>query len=485
MSKIVPKINEEIRRKTAQRCKERNIIIPTFTELREPETIPDEIKQKLAPVGLWDVDPLNLFRINWKNDMETGLFGGVNSLEIPSEISGVKARIIGLVGKYFPTGSHKVGAAYGCLVPQLVVGDFDPTYHKAVWPSTGNYCRGGAFDCALLACDTVAVMPEGMSQERFEWLDNIGAEIIRTPGSESNVKEIYDKCHELSTDQRNRIFNQFAALGNQLYNYHVTGAAAEEVYRNHASEQERLSAFVAAIGSGGTMAAADYLKKYHPLMKNVGVEPLECPTLLNNGFGEHRIEGIGDKHVPWLLNTRNIDVVTAIRDEDCIRLLRLFNEDEGRSVLKEMGIAESAINRLPLLGISSICNLLAAIKTARYFELDENDIILTIFTDSAELYASRLQGLQSERGAYNRKDACVDIEGCLTRQTHDNLIELRYWERKRIHNLKYLTWIEQQGMDPEELDAQWSHEYWSDLFENEVERVDKLIREFNELVRSI
>jgi len=485
MSKIVPEMNEEIRKKTAQRCKERNIIIPTFAELREPETIPDEIQQKLAPVGLWDVDPLNLFRINWKNNVQTGLFDEVNSLEIPYELSGVKARIIGLVGKYFPTGSHKVGAAFGCLVPRLVAGDFDPTYHKAVWPSTGNYCRGGAFDCALLACDAIAILPEEMSQERFEWLRDIGAEVIATPGCESNVKEIYDKCHELSPDPQNRIFNQFSEFGNSLYHYQVTGPAVEEIYRKFATQKASLAAFVSATGSAGTIAAADYLKKEHPLMKTVAVEAWECPTLLLNGFGGHRIEGIGDKHVPWIHNIRSTDVITAVRDEDCMRLLRLFNEDEGKLAMLEQGIDQQLIDNLPLLGISSICNLLAAIKVARYYELGEEDVILTMFTDSAELYNSRLKEMERERGDYNRSDAALDMECCLKRQTYDTLLELRYWERKRIHNLKYYTWIEQQGMNSEELNAQWSPEYWRSIFENEVDKIDELIREFNDLVRSI
>ena len=182
MPKLITKFDPVIARKNAKRCKERGIILPTIRQQMFPETIPEAIKEKLQPVGLWDINPLNLFRITWKNDIKTGLFGKPNFLEIPSELSGVKARIIGLVGKYFPTGAHKVGAAYGCLVPRLVTGTFDPEIHKAVWPSTGNYCRGGAFDCALLACPAVAILPEEMSKERFYWLREIGAEVFATPG---------------------------------------------------------------------------------------------------------------------------------------------------------------------------------------------------------------------------------------------------------------------------------------------------------------
>ena len=288
-----------------------------------------------------DVHPLNLFRISWKNDVRTGLFGPVNALELPPAVTGVEAPIVGLVGKHFPTGAHKVGAAFGCLVPRLVSGEFDPEVHKAVWPSTGNYCRGGAFDCALLGCRAVAILPEEMSRERFEWLRAIGAEVIATPGCESNVKEIYDKCCELEADPLNMIFNQFDEFGNPIFHYQVTGPAAEEAFEARRPERGRLAAFVSATGSAGTIAAGDYLKTLHPQMRIVATEARQCPTLFLNGFGGHRIEGIGDKHVPWVHNVRNTDAVAAIDDEDCLRLLRLFNEEAGHRYLQGLGMSEA------------------------------------------------------------------------------------------------------------------------------------------------
>ncbi|MBU1638052.1 pyridoxal-phosphate dependent enzyme, partial [bacterium] len=267
-SRLIGELKPEVIRTTAARCREKGIIIPTFKQLIDPQLIPVHIQNKISEVGLWDVNPLNLFRITWKNDLSTGRFGRVNYLEIPPEISGVPARIIGLVGKYFPTGAHKVGAAFGCLVPRLVSGDFDPTVHKAVWPSTGNYCRGGAFDCALLGCTAVAILPEEMSKERFAWLREIGAEVIATPGCESNVKEIYDKCWELREDANNIIFNQFDEFGNPIYHYHVTGRAIEEV-ADKLSEDYRITAYVSATGSAGTIAAGDYLRKLYPHLRVV------------------------------------------------------------------------------------------------------------------------------------------------------------------------------------------------------------------------
>jgi cysteine synthase len=481
MPKLINKIDPAVVKKNAARCKERGIILPTIKQQIYPQTIPEEIKRRLQPIGLWDIDPLNLFRISWKNDIKTGLFGAPNFLEIPPEISGVKARIIGLVGKYFPTGAHKVGAAYGCLAPRLVSGTFDPEIHKAVWPSTGNYCRGGAFDCALLACPAVAILPEEMSQERFDWLKEIGAEVYATPGCESNVKEIYDKCDELRPDPQYVILNQFDEFGNSFWHYHLTGNAIHEVYEMIKKPGNRLSGYVSATGSAGTIAAGDYLKKFFPLMKTTAAEAFECPTLLNNGFGGHRIEGIGDKHVPWVHNVRNTDAVAAIRDEDCMRLLRLFNEEEGHKALVALGISEDTVQNLPLLGISSIGNLLASIKMAKYFEYNEDDVIFTCFTDAANLYESRVLEQTQLHGPYNPLQAALDQEGCLKAQSYDNFLELSYQDKKRIHNLKYYTWVEQQGKTYEEILQQWDPAYWVETFEENLEELDQAIEEFNAL----
>jgi cysteine synthase len=479
MSKLIKQLSPDIIKKTAQRCKERGVIIPTFAQMNDPNLVPGSVKSKLKDIGLWDLNPLNLFRITWKNDITTGSFGGVNYLEIPPRVSGVKARIIGLIGKYFPTGAHKVGAAFGCLVPRLVSGEFDPSRHKAVWPSTGNFCRGGAFDCALLGCTSVAILPEDMSKERFQWLREIGAEVIATPGCESNVKEIYDKCWELKKDPVNIIFNQFEEFGNPIWHYNVTGPAIEAVFTNLGSKNARAAAYVSATGSAGTIAAGDYLKKQFPHLKIVASEALQCPTLWMNGFGGHRIEGIGDKHVPWVHNARNTDAVAAIDDEDCMRVLRLFNESDGKSYLSSLGIPGAEVERLSLLGISGIGNLLAAMKTAKYFELTEDDVVFTIFTDSIDLYRSRLEELRREHGAYSTIEAAKDHAGPLAHQSIDFFKELSYYERKAIHNLKYFTWVEQQGRTSEELNAQWDPEYWGSLFEDEVGYFDTLITEFN------
>ena len=485
MIPIIDKVtNEKALQNAVKRYKENGIILPTFEQQRNPELIPDKVKDQLKNIGLWDINPLNLFRITWKNEPKEqgGLFGNVNYIELPKELTGVEARIVLLIGKWFPTGSHKVGAAYGCLAPRITTGEFDPSYHKAVWPSTGNYCRGGAFDSKLMSTESVSILPEEMSEERFTWLrDIIGSEVIATPGCESNVKEIYDKCWEIRRTRPDCvIFNQFDEFGNAAWHYNTTGKAIEEVYNMVKKEKSNLSAYISATGSAGTIAAGDYLRTNTPHLKVVASEALQCPTLSLNGFGGHRIEGIGDKHVPWIHNVKNTDVVTAIDDEDCMRILRLFNEKEGHKYLKSIGIDQEIIDNLHLIGVSGIGNLLSSIKTAKYYEMTEDDVVITIATDSADMYQSRIAELETERGEYNQIQSVKDFEKCILGCTIDYTKELNYYDKKAIHNLKYFTWVEQQEKEVEDLNQLWNdREIWDKQF-NQLNRWDELINEFNE-----
>lgn len=468
----------------ARFCKARGIKIPTFAQMKDPSLIPDEIKAELEKIGLWDLHPANLFRVTWKNEPteQGGLFGGVNHVVIPPQITGVKARIVALCGKWFPTGAHKVGATFGCLVPKLVTGQFNPAETKAVWPSTGNFCRGGAYVASLLGCESVAILPENMSRERFEWLANVAGEVIATHGCESNVKEIFDKCWELSRTRDDiYIFNQFQELGNTIWHYEVTGSAMEEAVRSLMGENDRFAGSVFSSGSGGTLACGYYMKDRFPMAKLAACEALQCPTMLENGYGDHRIEGIGDKHIPFIHDIRNTDMVIAIDDEHAMRVLRLFNTPAGHETLIEHGVPESFVAQLGLMGISGIANLLAAIKFARYYELDENDIVATVFTDSVDLYGSRLAELEANRGVYRSIDAFRDLE-LFANQGLDHMRELCHYERKRIHQLKYFTWVEQQQKAVDELNAQWfdHHAYWPSVL-GSAPRIDELITAFNEM----
>ncbi len=470
---------DAVRSRAVARCRQKGILIPRIAEQRDPSLVDPAVAALLPGVDMQAVDPLNLFRITWHNDPATGGFGPVDALELPSALTGVPARIAGLVGKHFPTGAHKVGAAFGCLVPRLVSGEFDPTSQKAVWPSTGNYCRGGAFDSALLGCTALAILPEEMSRERFDWLASIGAEILATPGCESNVKEIFDACWDIKKTRKDCVvFNQFEEWGNYLWHWSVTAAAAEEAFGRLPGEHKRFAAWVGATGSAGTLAAGDGLKQRFAGLTVTAAEALQCPTLLLNGFGGHRIEGIGDKHVPWIHNARSTDLVTAVDDEAALRVFRLFNEPAGQAVLARRGVAPEVVERLPLLGISSVCNVLAAIRTARWYELGSEDVLLTSFTDSSSLYLTRLAEMTKERGPLSEARAEADFDRFLLGCSPADTRELTYPDRKAIHNLKYFTWVEQQGRTVDELNALWSPSFWTDL-QQQLPEWDRAIDAFN------
>ena len=434
-----------------QKAKENHIIIPTIAQMQNPDLIPEKIKAKLSHTGLWDVDPVNLFRISWHNEAKEqgGLFQAVpNYVEIPSKLSGVPCRIIAMSGKWFPTGCHKVGASFGCLAPRLVTGQFDATYHHAVWPSTGNYCRGGAFNSKLLACESVAILPQDMSKERFDWLKSIAGQIIATPGCD----------------------------------YNVTGYALAELFEAVKKPGQNFAGACFTSGSAGTMSAGDLLKERYPHLKLAVGEALQCPTILDNGFGGHRIEGIGDKHIPWIHNVKNTDMAIAIDDEDSQRLLRLFNTAEGKAYMKnELGMSDEEIEKMSWLGISGIANVLCCIKMAKYYELTENDVVGTVLTDSAVMYQSRIDELNQLHGAYNAHEAAMDHARHMLDLKTDSMLELTYTERKRVHNLKYYTWVEQQGMNVEDLNAQWydTKGTW-DAVHAQAKQLDELINEFNE-----
>jgi cysteine synthase len=485
MTKIDLTVQADRLEHSIKRARERNIIIPTFAQMKNPALIPAKIKEQLKSIGLWDVDPRNLFRISWHNEpvAKGGGFGDVNYIEFPKEITGTEARVIALVGKWFPTGAHKVGAAFGCLVPRLVTGQFDPTRQKAVWPSTGNYCRGGAYDSALLGCESIAILPEGMSKERFEWLKTISSEVIATPGSESNVKEIFDKCWELrKSGQDLMIFNQFEEFGNYLWHYEITGHAMEEVLKKVMGPKDQYRGVALTTGSAGTIGCGDYMKQAFPASKIIASEALQCPTLLMNGFGAHRIEGIGDKHVPWIHDVKNTDMIVAIDDNAVVNIMRLFNEPAGQAYLASKGVSQAMLSQLNLLGFSGIANVLSAIKFAKYYELGKNDVVLCVLTDSMELYGSRIQEYRKESGEFDAAKAAETYAHWLQGVSNDNLLELSYQDRKRVHNLKYYTWVEQQGKTYKEIQEQWYEpDYWTDVQE-QTPVIDELITEFNDKV---
>jgi cysteine synthase len=480
-------VDEQMLERTAARFREAGIGLPTFAQLADPGTIPEAVTARLGSVGPDDADPLNLFRVHWFNDKErTGRAAVPEHVVLPKELTGVDARIVVALGDRFPMiAAHKVLAAYGCLAPRLVTGRFDPTRDRAVWPSTGNYCRGGVAISRLMGCHGVAVLPAGMSRERFDWLERWVVDpddVIRTPGTESNVKEIYDKCHELAEDPENHILNQFSEFGNHVVHYQVTGAALSAVFEAMQRETPslRLHSFTSATGSAGTIAAGDFLKERHGTLV-VAVEALECPTMLDNGFGEHNIQGIGDKHIPLIHNVMNTDVAVAVSDRATDRLGVLFDSDVGREhLVRRRGVASDVVAELPSLGLSSICNVLAAIKIARHFDLGSDDVVITVATDGAAMYGSEREIALGKyfSGAFDEIAAAEVFGEHLLGATTDNMRELTYEERKQIFNLGYYTWVEQQGVSVEDFEARRDQSFWK-ARRAEAETWDELIGEFN------
>jgi cysteine synthase len=478
-------VDADVYQHSVKRFAEEGIALPTFAQLTDPSTIPAAIQAALEKVDPNGKDPRNLWRVHWYNraDDPSRFTDVPEHLVLPPELTGVEAPIVALLGNRFPMiRAHKVLAAYACLAPRIITGEFDPTYHRAVWPSTGNYARGGVAISRIMGCRGIAVLPENMSRGRFAWLDEWvadPADIIRTPGSESNVKEIYDACDDLARDPENVIFNQFCEFGNHLAHYQATGRALEQVFES-LGQGRRLRALVAASGSAGTLGAGDYLKERHGSM-TVAVEALECPTMLYNGYGEHNIQGIGDKHIPLIHNVTNNDVVVAVSDRATDALDVLFNVEKGASYLVERaGVAPYVVAQLGDLGLSSICNVLAAIKLAKHFGLGPDDVVLTVATDSAELYANeRAANVARFGGADFDHVAAAGIFGeHLRGVADDHVMELDDVSRNRIFNLGYYTWVEQQGVSQADFDARRVQRYWRGL--RELLGVwDGMIEEFN------
>jgi cysteine synthase len=473
---------------TVGRFRQARILLPTFAQLAEPATVPAPVRRALAEVKPDDAHPLNLFRVHWYNDTHrTGLAEVPVHVVLPPSLTGVDAKIVVALGDLFPMiGAHKVLAAYGCLAPRVITGQFDPTRHRAVWPSTGNYCRGGVAISRLMGCRGVAVLPEGMSRERFAWLEEWAADpqddIIRTPGTESNVKEIYDKCAELAADPANVIFNQFSEFGNHLVHYRCTGTALAAVFEavSAAAGGLRLAAFVSASGSAGTLGAGDYLKERYGT-KIVAAEALECPTMLANGFGEHNIQGIGDKHIPLIHNVMNTDLVAAVSDQATDHLALVFASGAGREYLAgRRKVPQAVLEALPAFGLSSICNVVAAVKAAKYLRLGPDDVIITVATDGARMYESERQRITARDfgGGFGPVEAAEAFGRWMLGAGTGDLLETTLADRERIFSLGYYTWVEQQGVPLPDFLARRDQRFWVGL-RDLLPAWDAMIEEFN------
>jgi cysteine synthase len=480
-------IDREIYDRAVARFAEAGIVLPRISQLADPVAAREEIEAQVQSADPDAPDARNLFRIHWHNGADRKTLEEVPAhLVLPPELTGVQAKIVVALGNRFPMiRAHKVLAAYGCLVPRLVTGQFDPEQHRAVWPSTGNYCRGGVAISRILKCRSFAVLPEGMSRERFQWLENWVAEqrdIVRTHGTESNVKEIYDACHDLAKNPENVIFNQFSEFGNYIVHRAVTGPALARIFDAvNTSGKLRARAFVSASGSAGTLAAGDHLKA-HLGSAICAVEALECPTMLYNGYGEHNIQGIGDKHIPFIHNVLNTDYVVAVSDKASDALNLVFNTSTGRGYLaRRTGLGQEALAALADLGLSSIANVLGAIKLAKYMALGADDVVLTVATDGAEMYGTEIARTEADThgGKFDELAAAEAFGHYLMGATTDNMLEMNLRDRQRVFNLGYYTWVEQQGVSLEDFDARRDPEFWNRLMDV-VPDWDRMIDRFNE-----
>ncbi|MEX1168937.1 MAG: pyridoxal-phosphate dependent enzyme [Chloroflexota bacterium] len=482
-------VDQSVYERTVRRFTEAGIVLPTFAQLADPERVDPAAIAGLASVDPDAADAANLFRVHWYNGRDRRARIPLPAhVVLPRSLTGVEARIVVALGDRFPmVASHKVLAAYACLAPRIVTGQFDPSTHRAVWPSTGNYCRGGVAISRIMGCRGVAVLPEGMSQERFDWLARWvadPADIIRTPGSESNVKEIYDKCAELALDPLNVIFNQFSEFGNYLVHYLATGRALGRIVESIQEREPgvRLHAFVSATGSAGTIGAGDALKEAFGA-RIVAVEALECPTMLENGFGEHNIQGIGDKHIPLIHNVMNTDTVVGISDRATDELNVLFNTVVGREFLvRHRAVPQSVVESFDSFGLSSICNVLAAIEVARHDRLGPDDIVVTVATDGAAMYSTELDKVLARTFAGSFDEvAAAEVFGRHVLGGGDTrrLLDLTPTDRRRIFNLGYFTWVEQQGIPFDAFVQRREPGFWHDVQEL-LPVWDDLIEAFND-----
>jgi cysteine synthase len=325
--------------------------------------------------------------------------------------------------------------------------------------------------------NSLVILPEEMSQERFDLIRAYGSDVIATPGCESNVKEIYDKTHELRNNdpEHIRILNQFESFANYRVHEYVTGNTMLELVKDMKIGNGAIAAIHLTVGSAGTIASGDRIKKVFPHCKVVAGEPVQCPTLALNGYGGHDIQGIGDKHVTWIHNVMNTDGVVLIDDMDAKRLLKLFTSDEGKVYLKQFLDDEMIDFVSTKLGISGCANIIGAIKTAKYYNLQEGENVVTVATDSIDRYHSVMENID----ALSPSDCQSIYERIVFYQDDSLMFEGDQYNRQRWHNLKYYTWVEQQGKTVEELDAMRLQEFWTKQADL-VPEYDKKIKQYRE-----
>ncbi|MEN6460370.1 MAG: pyridoxal-phosphate dependent enzyme [Syntrophomonas sp.] len=430
---------------------------PTYDEMLHPETIAPEVRmQALKVKDIDELNPLNLFNINWKNEE-----GEVQKVVLPKQLTGTEANIVVMLGKYFPSGSHKVGPAYATLIEGCVDGEILPGEHTILGPSTGNFGIGVSYICGLMGYDAIVIMPDNMSKERYERIEKYGAKLDLTPGTESDVILTLQRTYELKKNPKNRPLAQFELMPNYRFHRYVTGNSAIEAVQGIGNG--RIACFASAPGSAGTLAAGDEIKKAFPEAKVVALEPYECSTLTTGGQGQHRIEGIGDKMCTLIHNILNTDYVALIPDDDAVRGLKVIQD--GADALAELGVPRESVTALhDLFGVSGICNILGAIKMAHHLKLGPDDNVVTIATDGFDRYPSVLEDLERrylETENFVLKRWARDI---FLNSKADYVYDYRSAQNKeKLFLQKEKDWLP-FGYSEEYLESMRSPEFWESEF---------------------
>ena len=443
---------------------------PTYAEMLDPATLPAALRNKARAAAQGDeLDPANLFNITWRGPDQ-----GIRHVLLPKELTGVKANIVVMVGHFFPSGSHKVGPAYSTLMEGELAGEIEPGKSTTIGPSTGNFGIGVAYVSRLKGYPAIVIMPEGMSAERYERIRHYGGQLDLTPGSESDVILVLERTLEYRQDPRNKVLAQFELLPNYRFHRHVTGRSALEAARPYGNG--RVALFAAAPGSAGTMAAGDEIKSAFPECLVAALEPRECSTLFNDGRGTHRIEGIGDKMVTLIHNVLTTDYVVLIHDDDCVMGLELL-ERRQRGLEPFLGLPAGSLRPFQgLFGVSGICNILGAIRMARFLDLGPDDNVVTIATDGFDRYPSVLADLERRRGPLPLSVLDARIEEVFRGGGAEDILDVRPREQKeRLFGYKQEVWTN-FGYSLPYLQSMKSQSFWDEEFRKIAEIDSKLLK---------
>ncbi|MCY4091734.1 MAG: pyridoxal-phosphate dependent enzyme [Caldilineaceae bacterium] len=446
---------------------------PTYAEMRDPALLPAELRKRASDaLTAEELAPVNLFNICWKT-------GGseVERIVLPKELTGVQANIIVLSGRNFPSGSMKVGPAYTTLAEAEALDGLRPGDRSIIGPSTGNFGIGTAYVSALKGYQAIVVMPDTMSQERYERIRKYGGELDLTPGTESDVILTLERTHNeyVSKPDRYFVLAQFELMPNYRFHRHVTGDAAARAAADVGNG--RVAAFVSAPGSAGTLAAGDYLKSLYPDAKIVALEPRQCSTLFDGGQGQHRIEGIGDKMVTLIHNVFNTDLLMLVNDEETVQGMEAVQS--GTEVLAErIGVDPMEAQALRgKFGPSCICNIIGAVKTAKYLGLGPQDNVVTVATDSYDRYPSVSNELYDRHGGRPDEDTLeMWAKAAFLGASLGETIDLnRPGEKTRLQNMKLDLWT-RFGYSSADVDRMASQAFWDEEY-GKIEAIDPAIAE--------